>query len=56
MIGSSSDENNLLYKLQLTNAEDTKICKAFGNGSSANIKFSKTQLSKIVQTIFIFSI
>ena len=26
-----------------------KICKAFANGSSANIKFSKTQLSKILQ-------
>ena len=26
-----------------------KICKDFANGSSANIKFSKIQLSKIVK-------
>ena len=56
LIGSSDDENNFLYKLWLTNTEDSKICEAFGNGSSANIKFSKTQLSKIVKAIFIFSI
>ena len=33
-----------------------KVCKAFANGSSANVKFSKTQLSKIVQLgRFLFS-
>ena len=30
-----------LYKLLLTDAQVTKICKAFVNGSSANIKFQK---------------
>ena len=27
-----------------------KICKAFSNGSSANIKFSKTRLSTMIQS------
>ena len=27
----------------------SKICKAFANGLPANIKFSKTQLSKMLQ-------
>ena len=34
----------------LTDAQVSKICKAFVNGSSANIKFSKTQLSKMIQS------
>ena len=33
----------------ITDAKVSKICKAFVNGSSANIKFSKTQLSKTRQ-------
>ena len=33
----------------LTNTNLSKICEVFANGSSANIKFSKTQLSKMVQ-------
>ena len=33
----------------LTNTQDSKICKAFANGSSANIKFSDTQVSEIAQ-------
>ena len=33
----------------LTNTYVSKICEVFANGSSANIKFSKTQLSKMVQ-------
>ena len=39
MIGSFSDETNFPHKV-------SKICKAFANGSSANIKFSKNQLHK----------
>ena len=35
----------------LTNTQISKICKVFANVSSANIKFSKTQLSKTVQSI-----
>ena len=36
LIGSSNDKTNFPHKLLLT---DTKILKAFANGSSANIKF-----------------
>ena len=49
LIESSNDETNFPCKLLLTNTQVSKIHKAFANGSSANVKFSKTQLSKIVQ-------
>ena len=47
LIGSST---NFPHKLLLTNTQVSKIRKAFANGSSANIKFSKTQLSKFAQS------
>ena len=47
MIGNSNDETSFQYKLLLPDTKFSKICKAFANGSSTNIKFSKTQLSKI---------
>ena len=34
----------------LTNTQLSRICKAFENGSSANIKLSKTQLHEIGQS------
>ena len=34
----------------LTNTQVLRLCKAFGNGSSANIKSSKTELHKIGQS------
>ena len=34
----------------LTNTQVSKIRKAFANDSSANIKFSKTQLSKMIHS------
>ena len=40
--GVSNDENNVLHKLLLTNTQVSKLCKAFANGSSANIKLLKT--------------
>ena len=49
MIGSSNDETNFPHKLLLTNTQVSKICKAFANDSSGKKKFSKIQLSKIVQ-------
>ena len=49
MIGNSNDETNFPHKLLLTDTQVSKICKTFANSSSVNIKFSKTQLSKIVQ-------
>ena len=48
MIDYSNDETNFLHKL-LTNTQVSRIGKVFPNDSSANIKFSKTQLSKMIQ-------
>ena len=49
VIGNSNDENNFSHKLLLTNTQLSRFCKALANGSSANIKKSKTQLSRIGQ-------
>ena len=49
-IRSSNDETNFPHKLLLTDAQVSKIRKAFANGSSANVKFSKTQLPKMVKS------
>ena len=49
MIGDSNDESNFPYKLLLTNRQVLNIRKASANNSSADIKFSKIQLSKMVQ-------
>ena len=38
---NSNDETNSPHKLLLTDTQGSKICWAFVNGSSANIKFSK---------------
>ena len=50
MVGNSDDETKFPDKLLLTNAQVSRIRKASVNGPSANIKFSKTQLSKMVQS------
>ena len=50
VVGDSNDENNFLHKLLLTNTQVSKLCKAFANNTSANIKLSKTQLHKIGQS------
>ena len=56
-IGSSNDETNFPHKLLLTYTQVSKICKDFANGSSANTKLSKSQLSKIEQSgRFIFRV
>ena len=44
-----NDEINFPHKL-LTNTQVSKLLKTCVNCSSANIKFSRTQLSKIVQS------
>ena len=49
MIDNSNDKNNFPHALLLTYTQISKISKAFENGSSASIKFSKTQLSKMVE-------
>ena len=41
MIGDSKDGANFPNKLLLIDAQVSRVCKAFGNGSSADIKFSK---------------
>ena len=49
-VGNSNDENNFPHKLFLANTQDSKLCKVFANGSSANIELAKTQLHKIGQS------
>ena len=49
MIGDSNDKNNFPHKLLLTEEQVSMLCKAFENTSSANIKLSKTELSRMVQ-------
>ena len=49
VLGGSNDENNFPHKLFLTNIQVSRLCKAFANGSLANIKLSKTQFHKIGQ-------
>ena len=49
MSGNSWDETNFPLILW-TNTQVSKISKAYGQGSSANMKFSKTQLSKMMQS------
>ena len=48
MIGDN--ETNVLNKLLLTNREVAILHKAFANHLSADIKLSKTQLSKMIQS------
>ena len=48
MIGD--DETNFLHKLLLTNRQVANLRKAFANYLSADIKLSKTQLSKMIQS------
>ena len=46
VVGDSNADNKFL----LDNTQVSKLCKAFTNGSSANIKLAKTQLHKIGQS------
>ena len=50
MIGDSNDKDNFPHELLLTDRQVSSIHKAFSNNSSVDIKFSKTQLSKIIQS------
>ena len=50
MIGDSNDKNNFPNELLLTNRQVSSIRKAFANNSSVDIKFSKAQLSKMIQS------
>ena len=50
MIGDSNDEANFAHELLLTDRQVSSIRKAFANNSSAYIKCSKIQLSKMIQS------
>ena len=50
IIGNSDDETNFLHELLLTNRQVANLRKAFTNNSSTDIKLSKTQLSKMIQS------
>ena len=51
LIGNSNDETNFSDKLLLTDAQVLRVFKAFANGSLANIKFSTTQLYKMIHSV-----
>ena len=49
MVGNSNDNTNFPHKLFLTDRQVANICKAFANNLSTDVKFSKTQLLKMLQ-------
>ena len=50
MIGGSNDKTNFSHELLLTNRQVANLRKAFANHLSTDIKLSKTQLSKMMQS------
>ena len=50
MIGNSDDETNFPHKLFLTNRQVANLRKAFSKHTSTDIKLSKTQSSKMIQS------
>ena len=50
MTGNSDDETSFPHKLVLTNKQVANLRKAIANKLSANVKLSKTQFFKIVQS------
>ena len=50
MVGNSNDNTNFPHELLLTNRQVANIRKAFANDLSTDIKLSKTQLSKMIQS------
>ena len=44
------DGNNLPHELSLTTRQKTKLRNAFNNNMSADIKLSKAQISKMIQS------
>ena len=47
---TGDDETNFPHKVLLTNRQVTNLWKAFENNSSTEIKLSKTQISKMMQS------
>ena len=50
IVGNSNDNANFSHELLLTNRRVANICKAFANHPSTDIKLSKIQLSKMIQS------
>ena len=50
MVGNSNDNTNFSHELLLTNRQVANIRKAFTKNTSTDIKLSKTQLSKMIQS------
>ena len=50
MVGNSNDNTNFPDELLLTNRQVENIRKAFANHLSTDIKLSRTQLSKMIQS------
>ena len=48
VIGDYNDESNFPHKILLTDTQVLMIQKAFPNGLSANTRFSKAWLSKMI--------
>ena len=53
MVGNSNNETNFPHKLLLTNRQILSLRKAFNNHTSADIKFSKAQLTKMQKGVFL---
>ena len=50
MVGNSNDNTNFPHELLLSNRQVVNIRKAFAKNTSTDIKLSKTQLSKMIQS------
>ena len=50
MILKMFDGNDLPYELSLTTRQKTNLRNAFNNNMSADIKLTKAQISKIIQS------
>ena len=50
MIGDSNDKINFSHELLLTNRQVANLREAFANYLSTDIKLSKTQISKMIQS------
>ena len=50
MVGNLGDNSNFPHELLLTNRQAANTRKAIANHLSTDIKFSKTQLSKMIQS------
>ena len=50
MVSNSNDKTNFPHELLLTNRQVANILKAFAKNTSTDIKLSKNQLSKMIQS------